>query len=231
MQFRFLGTGGAFDYAYGNSAAWINFRGKHILLDCGNSVYARLREKDLTEHIDYILITHCHDDHVGSLSTVILHHFFMLKSPRKAVILTPDPEFQAILASLLSFSIPDPEKYVTFLPLSEIEGLSAINTTGKHVWGMPSYGYVFEDEDETVVYSGDIGDSEFIFDHIAPNPDKPVRVFHESSFEPSDGVHTYYRKLIPKRERYDLYLYHVDPRTNPEDNPIPLVANIPDLLV
>src|SRR4030095_1587723 len=67
MLLQFLGTGGAFNPEYGNSAALIRCNGKSILIDCGFTVFAKLKEFNLFNQIDYILITHLHNDHTGSL--------------------------------------------------------------------------------------------------------------------------------------------------------------------
>ncbi|MDX1906745.1 MAG: MBL fold metallo-hydrolase [Bacteroidia bacterium] len=230
MQVQFLGTGGAFDYEYGNSAVWIRFRGYNVLLDCGYSVYDRLRKDNLADGVDYILITHCHDDHVGSLSSLILHQTFLSSPARRATILVPDETFHQHLYQFIQFSLLSPDKYINFQPLSALPGISAINTSGRHVEGMPSYGYILEDEDEIMVYSGDIGDPNFIFDQIRHLNHKPMRVFHEMSIEESDGIHTNYQALARHLADFTIYAYHLDPRTIPADNEVPLVINFPDFL-
>ena len=232
MEVKFLGTGGAFTYEYGNSAAFIRFRGKNILVDCGNSVYKKLRESKLADHIDYILLTHFHDDHVGSLITTVLHHKYLLPNPRPAKILIPSPEFQDLLGWFISFGMPHPEKYVDFIPLDSVEGIRAIDTFGMHIQHMQSYAYLFEDEEEIVAYSGDLGNPDIVFEHLSKfNGQKKIRVFHEMCFTPSDGVHSCYTDLMPHQKDFDIYAYHLDPRKEPKDNTIPLVANMPELLI
>lgn len=232
MKIKFLGTGGAFDYKYGNSSALVEFKGKKILLDCGNSVYPRLRQSNLANDIDYIMITHLHDDHVGSLNTIILHHKYFVDPPRKARIIIPSSEFQDQLAWFISFGMPHPERYVEFIPISQVEGIEAVDTFGMHIKNMHTYGYYFEDEKEILAYSGDLGDPNVIFDHIrAKNSDKKIRVFHEMSFFHTDGVHAYYKDLSSKTEEFELYAYHLDHTKEPPDNTVPLVANFPEFLV
>ncbi|MEM7372213.1 MAG: MBL fold metallo-hydrolase [Bacteroidota bacterium] len=231
MQIQFLGTGGAFDYEYGNSAAWIKIRDKQILLDCGNSIYARLRETHLAEQIDYILISHCHDDHVGSLTSLLLHQNYFATPPRKPTLLVPNPQFEQHLRSYLNYGIPNPDEYVVFAPLTDIEGLTAIDTFGEHIPGMPSFGYVFEDDRDIVIYSGDTGNPITIFNSIPANTSKRIRIFHEMAFEHTDGLHVYYQDLMPYLDQYDIYAYHLDPRDEPADNKIPLVQHYPEFML
>lgn len=232
MQIKFLGTGGAFDYEYGNSAAWIEMHGVNILLDCGYAIYPKLRDTGLIDQIDYILITHCHDDHIGSLSSVLLHQLFFNDTPRTVKVLVPNESFGVHLDRYLRFAIPRVEKYVHFAPLSEVKGIKAIDTFGLHVRGMPSFAYLFEDEQDIILYSGDLGEAGIVFQHARPylSDKRSMRIFHDVTFEASDGVHTHYKALEPFLAEFEIYGYHVDPRQNPADNPIPLVANQPELM-
>ncbi|MEZ4684660.1 MAG: MBL fold metallo-hydrolase [Bacteroidia bacterium] len=183
MNIRFLGTGGAFDAHLGNSAAWVELNGSKILLDCGHSVYGRLRKLGLADKIDYILLTHLHDDHVGSLSTTILHHKHMVKPARKARLLYPDTHHGNIMKErilgYLAYSLIQPEEYLEFIPLDRLEGITAIDTTGHHVADMVSFGFVFEDEKNRCIYSGDMGTPRLVFDWVEKFPDdgKPLSIF------------------------------------------------------
>ena len=230
MQIKFLGTGGAFDYDLGNSAAIVTLNEKNILVDCGNSVYRKLRECKLASHIDYILITHFHDDHVGSLNSTILHHKYFSDPSRPAKILIPAPEFQDLLGWFISFGMPHPERYVDFIPLEEVPGIKAIDTFGMHIQNMQSYAYLFEDEGEVLAYSGDLGDPDIVFEHLKDVKGKNIRVFHEMSFKQTEGVHAYYKDLEKYVSKYDIFAYHMDHRKEPTDNKVPLVANFPDLI-
>lgn len=230
MKIKFLGTGGAFDYEFGNSSALVEFQGVNILIDCGNSVYRRLRETKLAEKIDYILITHFHDDHVGSLSSVILHHKYFLDPPRKARILVPNDTFKKQIYDYVNFSLTEPLNYLEFLPIETIPGLTAIDTYGKHIEGMQTWAFIFEKEDEILAFSGDLGDPNVIFDHLKTRPAKKTTVFHEISFLKTDGVHSHYQELNEKLGDYRLYGYHCDPRDEPADNNVPLVCRFPEFL-
>ena len=233
MQINFIGTGGAFDYQLGNSAALLDFNGRRILIDCGNGTYKQLREARLADSIDHILITHCHDDHVGSLTTFILHHQYFLTTPRKANILVPSENFKDHLCDFLKFAMPDYKDLVSFTPLSDIDGIEAINTFGLHIKNMPSFGYIFESDEQIYAYSGDLCDPNIIFKTLDSKRTlgKEIKVFHDMSFDENDTVHCYYKDLIPHLENNQIFAYHLDPRDNPDDNPIPLLVDHPHYLV
>ncbi|MFK7972089.1 MAG: MBL fold metallo-hydrolase [Bacteroidia bacterium] len=238
MNIRFLGTGGAFDSHLGNSAAWIELNGSKILLDCGHSVYGKLRALNLAGEIDYILLTHLHDDHVGSLSTTILHHKHVCQPARKARILYPDTRHGNLmkerLTAYLAYSLMQPEEYVDFIPLDNIDGITEIDTTGHHVADMVSFGFMFEDSDSRVIYSGDMGTPRLIFDEVdkfAEKDKKALTVFHETSFAPSNGIHTFYEDLMHLQEDHDVYVYHADPKRAPEDCNLKFVCDQPEFMM
>ncbi|GAA4314151.1 MBL fold metallo-hydrolase [Nibribacter koreensis] len=230
MKFRFLGTGGAFDTDYGNSAAMVSFKEKSILLDCGFTVYPALRQHQLTRTIEYILLTHLHNDHTGSLANVLLHCHFFNKNCRP-IILYPDDDFRSELYEFLRLQLQKPEEYAEFLPLSEMPGITAVDTFGQHAENYQSYAYIFEDEGNRVVFSGDLGQPEALFAHIRSLPPRPTCIYHDITFNEQNTAHTYYKKLIPLVGDYNLYGYHCDPTQNPEDNPFPLVYHQPNMMI
>lgn len=231
MIVKFLGTGGAFDSDIGNSSVWIHINGKKLLLDCGHTVYPTLRKHDLIDDLDYILISHLHDDHVGSLCTTILHHTFFMHKPKKSRIIYPDESFKYSLNRFLSYGLGKVNEFVDFVHISEVPEIRAINTFGLHVKNMQSYGFLFEDEDQITAISGDLGDPEIIFSCLPKNSKKKIRVFHEMAFEKTDGVHAHYKDLHSHLSNFEIYGYHVNPNQNPIDNKIPLVAHNSDYLI
>lgn len=230
IQIQFIGTGGAFDFEQGNSAALVEINGTKILIDCGHSVYPRLREKGLAGKIDYILLTHLHDDHAGSVSTLIFHQKYV--EQKRAKLLHPNAEFGDHLYQYLTFTQQKPEEYSDFHPLWIIKGAGFIETTGMHVPNMMTFAYYFEDEDEIVVYSGDMGNPYLIYQFLEKKDSpKKVRVFHELTFYPNIRAHCYYKDLERLASKYEVYGYHVNPKDAPQDNQILLVANFPHLLL
>lgn len=222
MDIKFLGTGGAFDVNFGNSAAILYLPQGIILLDCGHTVFPKLFSLGLIFEIDYILITHLHDDHVGSLATLLFYRYYA-GGLQPTKIIYPSEAFKESLKSFLTLTMTTPEVFVEFISIENIEGIRAIDTFGKHIPGMATYAYVFQDEIETVVYSGDLGEANFLFDSLERMRIIPNRIFHEISFNSIVSAHTYYKDLSYFMSYCPIFGYHCNPGYNPQDNVIPLV--------
>ena len=222
MQIKFLGTGGAFDTDYLNSAALLEFRGKNLLIDCGFTVFPALVKKNLIQRVDHILLTHLHNDHCGSLANLLLYKKIMEKS-KPPVILYPSEHFRQQVMRFLEIQAKDPEKYAEFVPLEQFEGITAVDTYGMHSEGMQTYSYIFDEDDTRLVYSGDLGKPEALFEKLNKLPSKRTCVFHDITFNAENTGHTYYKKLLPYLNGLDMFGYHCDPTKNPVDNPIRLV--------
>jgi|GEM_PF-5625027 len=86
MNCKFIGTGGALDYQFGNASMIIDLPTR-VLVDCGPSIYPKLMEKNLLETFDYLLLTHLHGDHVGSIFQV--QALYRVLKPLKPLTNTP----------------------------------------------------------------------------------------------------------------------------------------------
>ncbi|MBA9075349.1 MULTISPECIES: MBL fold metallo-hydrolase [Rufibacter] len=230
MKFTFLGTGGAFDIEFGNSAALVEFKTHTILLDCGFTVYPVLRANQLTRGIQYILLTHLHNDHTGSLANILLHCHFFNTNCRPAI-LYPDDDFRDEIYEFLRLQLQKPEKYVDFVPLSELPGITAVDTFGQHADNLQTYAYIFEENGQRIAYSGDMGQPEAFYAYLRGMPPKPTTVFQDITFDEANSAHTYYKRLIPLANGYELFGYHCNPGKSPEDNPFPLVQQQPSLML
>lgn len=228
MQIKFLGTGGAFDVDYLNSAAKLHFREKHILIDCGFTVFPTLVHKNLIQRVDHIILTHLHNDHCGSLATLLLYKHIIEKKPRP-IILYPSEQFKQQLYTLLELQLKNPDKYAEFVPVEQYRGITAIDTFGQHSEDFQTYAYVFEDE-YRIAYSGDLSKPEALFDRLDKMPSLRTQVFHDITFNSEITGHTFYKKLLPYLTNYEVFGYHCDPTKNPLDNPVRLVFYEPDFM-
>lgn len=229
MKIRFIGSGGAFDYHYYNSSAIIHRQGQHYLIDCGNQIYARLCELKKASQIDHILITHTHDDHVGSLASLFLHQKHVARHTNRIKLYYPSESFKDTLVDYLSFAFRPVEDFVELLPLDALDFVHAIDTKGMHVPWMQTWGYVFEDGNETIAYSGDLGNETIVFDSLREKGKLGATVFHEITFWPEIDNHAYYKKLEAQLDDFTIYGYHCNPDDKPRDCKIPLVAETPSL--
>lgn len=76
---NFISTGSAFNVELGNNSAYLKTGNTLILFDCGSSIFSSLVKKGLLGNVQnmFIVVTHTHPDHIGSLGDLILynHHF------------------------------------------------------------------------------------------------------------------------------------------------------------
>lgn len=228
ISIQFLGTGGAFEPHLGNSAAVVKLNGKCYLLDCGHTVYGTLVRKDKISGIDGIIMTHLHDDHCGSLSTLLYHYYFLFGI--KMCIMVPDEKFQEHLYEYLRYSMDDPKKYISFDKISLSDGISAIETTGDHVTGMISYAYAFTDNNEITIYSGDLGQLDNYIVALK-KWENITRIYQDVTFYPGISAHAYFKEVETILADYDVYGYHCDHNKAPSDLQMKLVANYPELLL
>lgn len=233
VEINFLGTGGAFDLAEKNSSAIIQTAKANILIDCGSTVYSELRSKDLVEKIDYVFITHCHEDHIGSLSTFIYHKYFVQKQTVKIECI---PSLKPLIENYLlnvcghlqdSFIInptecpEDISNGILFSDLNMI--IHKIDTTNYHYKDFPSSGFIFNlrkgGENLFIVYSGDINipitniieeKHKEVYGLLVSSPDN-VFILHESTARdyPPFYPHCEYQKLEKTAEIFpNIFLYH-----------------------
>ncbi|MFI5135346.1 MAG: MBL fold metallo-hydrolase [Chitinophagales bacterium] len=229
MEIKFLGTGGAFDSEYGNSAALVRCNGKTFLIDCGFTTFATLKQFDLFGKIDFVLITHLHNDHTGSLVNTLLYYFLHVHRGEKMKVIYPTKKFKKQLSRFLSIALMNADDFVEWVPLKSVKEVQCIDTFGLHVEEYQTYSYIFREAKEVMVFSGDIGDGDFIFRKLKKKKIKSAIVFHELVFDPVPG-HTLYSSLMSHQNEYRIYGYHCDPRKNKPDNTVPLVADHPEFL-
>lgn len=241
MDVKFLGVGGAFDPEWGSSSALIDAgRGQGILIDCGATTYGDLRRTGLIDQVTHILITHCHDDHVGSLGSTIFHASYV--SQRKLHLMCP-PGLTHSLRTLLGLQTTasldqvvhfhemgddpnDPER------LAGDTRISWVDTKGLHQPDMQTYAYILRQPSGTFAYSGDLGDPNVLFNALAGEEQSRVLVCHDVSFrELPNHAHAYYKDIEKHLPRWNALGYHNNPDQMPSDCTIPLVAALPDIFV
>jgi metal-dependent hydrolase (beta-lactamase superfamily II) len=224
--FKFVGTGGVFDYKYGNSSLIIDVPQK-ILIDIGPLVYPRLAETGAIEGVEYLLLTHLHGDHIGGIFQYIFHNKGKLGKVSK--ILFQNEIFRNEISALLD-AMSIPKTHYEFVPVSELQNIECIDTTGKHAENVTSFGFVFHLNKETIYYSGDLGDIEVSNQVLRRLQPENTIVLHEVHHK-GGKAHVNYRELEELSNNFKMFGYHCNPDLIPKDNKIPLASNYPEIIL
>ena len=178
MKLTFLGTGAG------------NFRGSRrhmssalvdeVLLDCGAGTTGRLHDAALFNHVDGILVSHLHSDHIAGLFDFLLHAMITERT-RPLTVVSP-PGLSPILRAMIDAEsmVKDPAELYDF---RLIEGPRPEVTIGPwRVVGVPLHhtvynlGYLLTRGDATLYYTGDTRQPS------VPDGLRADFVIHESTF-------------------------------------------------
>lgn len=220
---NFIGMGSAFNTEIGNTSAFVKNNDSLILIDCGGTVFHKLQELSMFDELKnlYIVITHTHPDHVGSLGDLIFYSYYILK--HKPTIFFPQKELiERFLTSIgvsaemynLNSNIAEDIKDVqlgdfsiNFMPVS-------------HVDTIPTYGFIMKLNGRVFYYSGDAnGISNIIVDKLKSG--QICRIYQDTCGLDYEGnAHLSLRKLcdiIPHEFRNKVYCMHLDKNITVED--------------
>jgi len=153
MILNFLGCGCAYRPELGNTSAWFALNKHLFLLDCGENIFTLLKQTQLLSQYEDItvFITHCHADHIGSLSTLISYVHYVEK--KRIAVYFPNSD----VMSLMTCCGISPEECL-FLQDSTTILNSQLTYSALPVMHHPAlhcYGYLFTFAGKTFYYSGD----------------------------------------------------------------------------
>lgn len=216
MELQFLGRGAAFNPKEGNNSAYFIEDNQLFLIDCGESVFARIVAKDLLSGMDNInlLITHTHSDHIGSLGSLVMYSYYTLGKPINIIMKKSAKHLPNIKKILTGFGCTPKmykfvaeedydNKFTTFQALRYIET--------NHCVELNSYGILFTTTKGLVYYSGDTRDLEPV-KKIIESKQSIDKLYIEVSTENFPGTaHLYIEILkeqIPPSLRSKVYCMH-----------------------
>lgn len=220
---NFVGRGSAFNTKLGNTSAFIKHNSSLILIDCGGTVFSRLQELKILDGLKnlYIVITHTHPDHVGSLGDIIFYCYHILKY-RPTIIFPQKEHMEKLLTSIgvtnkvYQFNSSDrveirDEQIGEF----SIEFLSVAHTNT-----IPSYGFIMKINGNTLYYSGDSNNiSNEILNKLKSG--EIQRIYQDTcGLDYKGNGHLSLKKLselIPKELKYKVYSMHLDQHITEEE--------------
>lgn len=232
FKIHVLGYGGAFDFTEGHPAFYIQAGDNTpFLVDCGSTVLPKLQKhlNSSQRFIDEntIIITHTHEDHVGSLSNNVYGRFFaaMLRNQSAKTRIICQDNVGALVSNKLILVNNHPQDQFELAKEGIYEDLGVsiafVNTTGHHFEGFPTSGVILRDaEGAYLVISGDINIPIFdlikkqlpaVWDEMEANP-KKVCVLHDVTVMDYPGnPHCFYKLLSGYKEKFPyIWPYHHD---------------------
>ncbi|MDO5089390.1 MAG: hypothetical protein Q4D53_06350 [Leptotrichiaceae bacterium] len=208
-KLKFLGIGSAFNPILHNTSAFFTHNNNFYLMDCGESIFQKIwnLEEMLNSKEIFILITHFHCDHVGSLGSFI--SYLYLKKGKVPYIIHPTEK----IISYLEMVGVGKEFYKYENKLPKISEVKNREIEVKHVDDMRCYGYEIVFPDETIYYSGD----------AVEIPEKILQKYFSgeiteiyqdtcsyTSENPTHGNIFYLEEIIPSDKRGRVYCMHLD---------------------
>lgn len=207
LDLRFWGKGAAFYPLFGNTNAYFEADGDLYFIDFGESTFEKVfRAVDFSRYRDvYVLLTHLHADHSGSLASLISYAYCVLSI--KVKVIHPVSSVNDLLE--IQGISADFYEYRKTLP----EGLSvsARPVEVPHAPNMRCFGYVIKCGEDSLYYSGDALElpgnilESFLRGEIK-------RIYHDTAGHESQ-THCSYKKLeelIPSGERARVFAMHFD---------------------
>ena len=160
MELHFLGRGAAFYAEEGNTAAYFVEDKKLFLIDCGETIFAHLKEHRILEQVEevYAVISHTHSDHCGSIGSLGLYCQFVLKNKLKLII-PHDAAYTRSLRDLMNI-FGNTENAYELIYEEKLDGMfrnfSKVRyQKTRHDYVLTCFSFVFETDKGAVFYSSD----------------------------------------------------------------------------
>lgn len=210
MKLTFLGSGACFFPELHNTSAYFVHENRLFLLDCGETVYERLLKLEKIDKYEqiYVLLTHLHADHVGSLGSLLSYCKCVLK--KRVCVIYPNKRVCELLSLL---GIADDFYYHLEALGDTVENLRIEAVEVSHASDMDCFGYEITCQDRCIYYSGDAsGIPESILEKFISG--KIEMLYQDTStHDVNCRSHMYVEELekqIPRELRKKVVCMHLD---------------------
>ncbi len=216
---NFLGIDSGFGFE--NNSAYAVENNNLLLIDCGGTVFAKLLRMNQnngflkTKDEINIIITHLHDDHVGSLSTLILYCKYVLN--KKPIVYT---KCENIIDRIHISGVSD-DFYVVKDHSEQIEFIKTV-----HDVGLDCYGLKLDINGKKILYTGDTSTFQPFIDKL----DGVSEIYIDTNIR-KNSAHInleenldFLKELV--NQGYDVYLMHTDNKEKTKE----IIANTGILL-
>lgn len=223
---KFVGSGSAFNTKLGNNCAYIKSEDSKtlFLIDCGSTTFERLKRFGLLDGVQevYVLMTHFHPDHCGSLGDLIFYMCYKQRPPQPGVrVITPDVE--SLLKYTQAVGLTGKEFLITELRVMNeyncsIEGICDEMTICAvpvyHANNIKAFAYVLFFNSKIVYYSGDANVIPDFAISLLQSSDDFVAFYQDTNtLDYFENVHLSLKKLteiIPEEYRHKVWCMHLD---------------------
>ena len=196
----FLGSDAGF--GDNNNSAYIEIDNKLILIDCGITVFNKIKQKfDFKKYEEInIFITHLHNDHAGSLSQFILYLYFIHNIKPKVISACEH------IKEFLTYTGTNTEQYTLVNTDKQIQLIKT-----EHAPELDCYGCCLNINNKKIVYTGDTKTLEPFLPYISGADELYVDV------SKNGGVHLKFEDIIQDLRHIQnngtkVYLMHIDDR-------------------
>ena len=219
---KFIGSGSAFNTKLGNNSAYIKFNSdsEMLLLDCGTTTFERIKENNLLEGVEkvHVAITHTHDDHIGSLASLILYAFYshgQFAQPKVTVYYSDGVDVVRYLG--ITGCVQDVHYRTRYLEEGDMHPITntvriAFDST-PHVEELSSYSVDIKLGDNHIFYSGDTSQlTDVMLDLLMEGVYEEFYI-DTCKADYEGNVHLSLRildELVPKFYRHKVYCMHLD---------------------
>ncbi|MEG1146016.1 MAG: hypothetical protein RSE21_01130 [Bacilli bacterium] len=217
INLHFTGCGAMFEPHYGNTSATFKDGSNLFIIDCGTDVANSLiLNKIINENLNfYLLITHTHCDHIGSIGVLAQYIYYKLGKTLN-IVTSNKMKYIKNIKNILDGMLVEKECY-KFINEEELDNKNISFNKIRYVETyhgekyIKSTSIIIYSDNGNILYTGDINNSDIIKKFIKEN-NNIDKIYTDSCYNESK-VHVSINELskeIPKNIKNKVYCMHFD---------------------